>query len=456
MRPEQVSGRRFNVLGAAESGVAAAALLQRHGARVFVSERQPGEKMAEAKNTLDSLGIASEFGGNSGKITDADVLVISPGVPSDAPAVRAATAAGLRVVSELEVASWFCQGPIVAITGTNGKTTTTTLVGEIFKAAGFPTVVGGNISPAFSEVVGTVTRDTVVVLEVSSFQLDHSATFHPRVSVLLNITPDHLDRYGNSFERYSEAKTRVFLRQGEDDTLIYNADDSECVRQVKAKAPRAVRVLPLSVQRPLTEGGLVEQGRLVTVVDGQRQDIVGVEEVGIPGLHNRYNTLAAALAAVALGVPTGIIRETVKKFSGVEHRLEFVRDVGGVRYVNDSKATNVDSVWYALQSFNAPIVLMLGGRDKGNDYARLYDLVRKHVRAIVAIGESADKVTKAFEGRLPLRQAKTMEEAVHMCAEIAVRGDVVLLSPACASFDWFKNYMHRGNIFKEIVGALPQ
>jgi len=454
MEHPAVDGKRFSVLGAARSGLAVAALLKRHGARVFVSDSAPAERMGEARQELEALGVASEFGTNSELVLEADTLVLSPGVPSDVSQVRLALDRGIQVVSEVEVASWFCRAPVIAVTGTNGKTTTATLTGRIFEDAGERTVVAGNIGTAFSQIADAVPPQARVVLEISSFQLDHCITFKPRVSVLLNITPDHLDRYQHSFEKYSSAKSRVFGMQAAGDTLIYNADGPETVRQVEERAPASLSLLPFSAVRTLAAGAFVEQGNLITVLGGMRSEVISTEKIGIRGTHNLYNAMASALSAVSLGVPAGAVRSSLAAFHGVEHRLEFVRDHDGVHYVNDSKATNVDSVWYALQSFHEPIILMLGGRDKGNDYGRLKELIQKNVRAIVAIGESAGKVAAAFAGVRPVHTASSMEEAVRTCAAIARAGDVVLLSPACASFDWFENYEHRGRVFKQLVQAL--
>ncbi len=454
MSPRTVEGKRVSVIGAARSGRAIAALLVRKGARVFVSDRAPEERMQEAAGEFRSLNIQAEFGGNSERVLEADLIVVSPGVPSDLPVLREAVTRGITVASELEAASWYCRGTVVGITGTNGKTTTTTLAGTLLKDAGLNAVVAGNIGTAFSEVVETVDRATTAVLEVSSFQLDYCIDFRPQVSVLLNITPDHLDRYEHSFERYSDAKTKIFMKQRKGDTLIYNLDDAETVRQVETKAPGDVRRLPFSVERRLEEGAWVESGRLVTSVAGKRSTVVPIAGIGIPGVHNLANAMAGTLVATVLGSAPGSLAKTLERFKGVEHRLEFVREFRGVRYVNDSKATNIDSVWYALQSFDRPIVLILGGRDKGNDYARLYDLVRNHVRAIVAIGESSGKVVKAFTGIRSVDTAENMEDAVDLCMRRAQPGDVVLLSPACASFDWFDNYEHRGKVFKNIVMEL--
>lgn len=451
-----LKNKRFSILGAARSGLAVAALLKEHGASVFVSEKAPADKMQQAATELERMGVPFEFGSNTGRVLEADAVVLSPGVPSSLPLVREALAKGVSVVSELEVGSWFCQAPIVAVTGTNGKTTTTTLIGEIFADAGRQAIIAGNIGTAFSLEAGKAGPDSVAILEVSSFQLDHIAAFRPRVSIILNITPDHLDRYEHSFEKYIASKCRIFENQREGDVLIYNWDDDVTRREVDRLADPGVTRLPFSIVRTLESGAWVEAGDLVTMVYGTKARIVPVMQIGIKGGHNRYNSMAASLAAQAMGIPASTIGSTLMSFQGVEHRLEFVRELDGVKYVNDSKATNVDSVWYAVQSFDSPIVIMLGGRDKGNDYSRLRDLMRKHVRAIVAIGESADKVVQAFGSEFPVRRAVTMEEAVQTGAELARPGDVVLLSPACASFDWFENYEHRGRVFKEIVRSLNE
>ena len=454
MQPKTLDGKRVSILGAARSGRAVAAMLSAKGAKVFVSDRAPAERLAEAVEEFRAQNIPAEFGANSARVLDADLIVVSPGVPSDLPLLRDALARGITVASELEVAWWFCRGSVVAITGTNGKTTTTTLTGNLLENAGFKTMVGGNIGTAFAQLIENVDRNTTVVLEVSSFQLDYCIDFRPQVSVLLNITPDHLDRYDHAFEKYSDAKTKIFARQREGDTLVYNVDDPETVRQVTANAPAGIRRLPFSVTRRLDEGAWVENGRLTTMLDGKRQSILPIGSIGIPGMHNVSNAMAATLAAMVMGAQPNTVAKTLEQFKGVEHRLEFVREFKGIKFVNDSKATNVDSVWYALQSYDTPIVLILGGRDKGNDYTRLHEPVKNHVRAIVAIGESAGKVVKAFEGIRVVDTAETMEDAVDLCARRAQPGDVVLLSPACASFDWFENYEHRGRVFKKIVMEL--
>jgi len=441
------------VIGGARSGLAVAALLKNHGAQVFLSEKAPSNSMVSVRAELEQMGISSEFGGNTERVLDADTIVVSPGVPSDVPIVKQARARGIPLVSELEVAAWFCDGPIVAITGTNGKTTTTSLTGRMFEDARLPSVVAGNIGTAFSDAVGKMPSGGTAILEVSSFQLDYIVSFRPRVAVLLNVTPDHLDRYEHSFEKYTASKRRIFENQNDGDALVYNVDDPVTRSQVEY-APRAIQRLPFSVRSQLPQGAFLDRGTMVAVVKGERSELLPPEEMSLRGIHNLANAMAATLAARFMGVRASSIRATLRNFRGVEHRLEFVRERNGVWFVNDSKATNVDSVWYALQSYTQPIIVIIGGRDKGNDYSRLYELVQKRVKTVIAIGESAEKVVDAFSKLAPVARATSMEEAVEMGAAMAAPGDVVLLSPACASFDWFQNYEHRGRMFKDAVMKL--
>ena len=454
MTKQTVAGRSVTVLGAARSGAAVARLLQRNGASVFVSDSGSGERLKPYLSELESLNIEYETEKHTPRALEAELLVISPGIPSSVPVVQEAQSRGLRVVSELEVASWFCPAPIIAVTGTNGKTTTTALIGRMLEDQKKKHIVAGNIGIAFSSLVDRLDRDSIAVLEVSSFQLDHIETFRPHVSVILNITPDHLDRYDRDFARYAASKSRVFENQTEDDFLIFNSNDAETQNQVRGRSNMRPRLLPFGTGETFDEGAFTDNGELITILRGKRAAVVPANEISIPGIHNLYNSMAATLAGQIAGVSVPSLRATLKNFKGVEHRLEFVRELDGVRYVNDSKATNVDSVWYALQSFKEPIVLLLGGRDKGNDYSKLYGLVDRHVKAIVAIGESADKVVAAFSSRKQVLRAGSMKEAVISARAQAAPGDVVLLSPACASFDWFKDYEHRGVVFKEIVNAL--
>jgi UDP-N-acetylmuramoylalanine--D-glutamate ligase len=450
---KNIKGKKVSVIGGARSGLAVAKLLKKLGADVFISDMKKIEEIKYVKFTtqeLDSLGIKYEFGGHSDRVFDCDFIVISPGVPSNADVVVKAKNMGIKVLSEIEVASWFCKAPIVAVTGTNGKTTTTSLIGFIFRNAGFRTVVAGNIGSPFSDIVFDADEKSVVVLEVSSFQLDHIETFKPRVAVLLNITPDHLDRYA-SFGDYILSKFRIFKNQNSDDFAVYNYDDE--IVQPYVESLNLVK-MPFSVAERLPVGAFIDEGYIVLKFENKEERIIKMGELKIRGIHNVYNSLAAALAARAMEVKDEIIRESLKAFEGVAHRLEFVREINGVKFINDSKATNVNSLWYALESFDEPIILIAGGRDKGNDYSKVYDLVKRKVKLIVAIGESKEKIYNEFKTLTNVIKVNSMEEAVKISFENASPGDVVLLSPACASFDMFEDYEHRGEVFKKLVNEL--
>jgi UDP-N-acetylmuramoylalanine--D-glutamate ligase len=451
MNVHNLDSKTVTVLGAARSGVAAAELLASRGARVLVSDQQPADLLRQSIERLAGKGIAVETGGRTDRVYDCSLMIVSPGVPSNAPIVLKALEKHIRVVSELEAASWFCPCPIIAVTGSNGKTTTATLIGRILGDAKKKHVVAGNIGTAFSSVVLGLAETDLAVLEVSSFQLDHCETFHPDVSVILNITEDHMDRYNHSMEQYAASKARVFMNQRDNDVVVYSADDEWAAKAIRTAQ---CRTLPFSYHRSLKEGAFAENGTLMLSLDGKQTDVVSLDQISIRGIHNAYNAMASVLVGSLFGASTASMRNTLRNFKGVEHRLEFVREVNGVRYVNDSKATNVDSVWYALQAFDQPLVVLMGGRDKGNDYGRLKDLVRKRVKLIIAIGESAEKVEQAFKGQTLVVKASSMDQAVRTAAHRAARGDIVLLSPACASFDWFRNYEHRGQVFKELVEKL--
>ncbi len=454
METSSVRGKRISVIGAARSGLAVAQLLRQRGAIVFVTDSSREELLASSTSVLRSLGIEVETGAHTKRALDSDLIVVSPGIPSTLPILREAEGRGVKIISELELASWFCRAPIIGVTGTNGKTTTTSLIGRIFHDAKRRHYVGGNIGIPFSSLIPDLDENAVAILEISSFQLDHISSFRPRVSVLLNITPDHLDRYEGNFEKYVESKCRIFKNQTIQDYLLYNFDDEQIFNHVKRLATTHVRAIPFGLQQRYGEGAFIEQGKLVTVFEKKRSEIIEIDRISIRGVHNLYNSMAATLVGVIFNIPVPSLRATLSNFKGIEHRLEFVRELHGVTYVNDSKATNTDSVAYALQSFKQPIILMLGGRDKGNDYSLLHALVRKHVRSVVAIGESADKVYHAFSGVVKVVKAHSMQEAVHTASSLASPGDVVLLSPACASFDWFENYEHRGRSFKQFVNSL--
>jgi UDP-N-acetylmuramoylalanine--D-glutamate ligase len=461
MREQDLSGKKISVLGAERSGIAAAILLQRHGADVFVSDAAAADKISESLTALIVKGIAYEAGGHSERVYDADLIVISPGVPSTAPVVIEAQRRKIPIVAEIEAASWLCPSPIIAVTGSNGKTTTVTLLERMLFDAKKPHVLAGNIGTAFSAVVDDVTTETAVVLEVSSFQLDTIDTFRPSIALVLNITQNHLNRYGSSMERYADAKARIIMNQTPDDVLIWNLDDEWSRKKI---AGGKARQLQMSLRERVNEGAFVEEGILIVRLNGTSIPIISADEISIRGEHNLYNAMAASLAARLLGVEPASIRGTLRNFKGVEHRQEFVRTVNGITYINNSKATTVEAVAAALKSYTEPIVLLLGGMDKGNDYTTIYDLVKEHVRAIVATGASADTIEKNFNGRVPVRRVETsgtvipnrlsMEQAVAVASSLAQPGDVVLLAPACTSFDWFRDYEERGRVFKSIVNSL--
>jgi UDP-N-acetylmuramoylalanine--D-glutamate ligase len=447
-----IRGKRFSILGAGRSGLAVARLLKTRRAKVFLSEAAKKNKYEDAAKEMDEIGVEYEFGDNTHRVLEADYVVLSPGVPLDAPMVKLAREKNIKIISEIEVAFDQCESPVVAITGTNGKTTTTTLIGEIFKKAGWNTQVAGNIGLAFSEIVDQAKGEkSVVVLEVSSFQLDTIDTFRPKVSAILNITPDHLDRYKN-YEAYIQSKFRIVENQKGHDVFVYNHDD-ETVRNFSDTV--TVRTLGFSLKEELKQGAYLQGEDIVLRIGREKEVLMNRNEIGIPGPHNLMNAMAAALMARAMSVEFDAIRETLREFKGVEHRIEFVRELNGVKYYNDSKATNVDSMYYALGSFKEPIVLIAGGKDKGNDYTQVKSLVEEHVKAIVTVGKGAEKIEKFFKGMKPIHSAgMSMEEAVRLACTAAAPGDVVLLSPACASFDMFDNYEHRGRVFKELVNQL--
>jgi len=459
MTPSDVRTKQVTVVGGARSGRAVAQLLAEAGANVFLTEQgPPTEGLEEA---LDATGVDYEFEGHTSRALDANMFVLSPGVPTQSNIAQQALRSGIPMYSEIEAASWFCDAPIVAITGTNGKTTTTSLTGHVFRNAlvddrDRETLVAGNIGFPFSDYVTDVAPQDVVVLEVSSFQLDHVDTFHPRVSVLLNITPDHLDRYDNDFHAYAQAKFRILHNQGPGDAVVYNRDD-KLVRDYveRAAEEQGVRALGITLSDEPGPGAFLQDDRILLRIDNEDESLMQRDELALRGRHNLYNSLAAAVSARVMEVESDVVRESLAGFEGVPHRLEEVRTIDDVLYVNDSKATNVNAVWYALESFARPVVLIAGGRDKGNDYTDLKPLIRKNVRAVVAMGESADTVYDELGAEADDRaRARTMEEALDRAQRFAQPGDAVLLSPACSSFDMYESYEERGNIFRRLVKTL--
>jgi len=443
--------KRVLVVGLGKSGVASALFLKDRGARVTVSDtKSPDELRDEIPRLLDQ-GIAVETGGHGERtFRGQDLIVVSPGVPVDAPPLVQARASGEPVIGELELAAQHLPGPIVAITGSNGKTTTTTLTGEILAAGGVPTVVGGNIGTPAISLVPRARGDTVIVLEVSSFQLETIQTFRPKVAVILNITPDHLDRH-RTFQTYVDAKARILENQQASDFAVLNQDDPTC--QTLAGRSRA-QLFWFSRKGEVKQGAWVRAGRLLFRDAAGQREIMPVSEIPLKGAHNVENVLAAICSGMLLGCPLDKLRLAVRNFKAVEHRLEYVATVRGVEYYNDSKATNVDAAIKALESFPANIHLILGGKDKGSDYRVLNQLLRERVKRVYTIGAAAEKIESQIRGAAEIVHAQTLENAVRRAAVAAQPGDIVLLAPACASFDQFQSYNHRGRVFKELVHAL--
>jgi len=445
-----LKNKRVLVVGLGASGVAAALFLQSRGAQVTVSDAKPQEQLGQEIPVLLDHGIAVETGGHGERtFRGQDFIVVSPGVPVDSPPLVQARALGESVIGEIELACRFLPKKIVAITGSNGKTTTTTLAGEIIAAGGFPTVVGGNIGTPAISLVERTTPETVVVLEVSSFQLETIQTFRPKIAVVLNITPDHLDRH-HTFANYTAAKARIFENQQAGDFAVLNADDPNCV--ALAGLTRA-QLFWFSRNTEVKQGAYVREGR-VLFRDQEQREIMLASEIPLKGAHNGENTLAAICVGVLMGCETARIRKAVQDFKAVEHRLEYVATIRGVEYYNDSKATNVDATIKALESFPANIHLILGGKDKDSDYTLLSGLLRQRVKRVYTIGAAAEKIESQIKSGAEVDRAGTLETALKRASATAEAGDVVLLAPACASFDQFKNYEHRGRVFKEVVKAL--
>jgi UDP-N-acetylmuramoylalanine--D-glutamate ligase len=451
----ELNNKRVLVVGLGKSGLASALFLKAHGARVTVSDTKSGDELRNEIPTLLDHGITVETGGHGERtFREQDLIVVSPGVPVDAPLLAQARTLGESVIGEIELAAQFLPGPIVAITGSNGKTTTTTLVGEILTAGGLHALVGGNIGTPAISLAGQAKPESVIVLEVSSFQLETIQTFRPKVAVVLNVTPDHLDRH-QTLESYVNAKARIFENQRDEDFAVLNEDDPTCVTMA---ARTRAQVFWFSRQKEVKQGAWVREGNILFRDGAQQSEVMQVSELPLKGAHNLENVLAAVCADALMGCTPEKIREAVRDFKAVEHRLEFVATIRGVDYYNDSKATNVDATIKALESFPANIHLILGGKDKGSDYTVLNDLLRQRVKRVYTIGAAAAKIESQIassrSGAVEVVHAETLENALRKANAVAEPGDVVLLAPACASFDQFKNYEQRGQAFKEIVRGL--
>jgi UDP-N-acetylmuramoylalanine--D-glutamate ligase len=441
--------KRVLIVGLGKSGLAAARFVKAQGAHVTVTDTKTLAELQEEIPPLLAEGIAVETGGHVERTFDnQDLIIVSPGVALDTiPFLRAHPE---KVIGEIELAAQFFPGRIIAITGSNGKTTTTALTGQVIQNGGFPTLVGGNIGTPAISLVGEGTEDTVAVLEVSSFQLETIRTFRPHIAVLLNITPDHLDRH-RTFAAYRDAKARIFENQQASDFAVLNADDPSCAGlETRTRA----QVFGFSRRREPNQGAYVHQGRIFFRNSSGQREIMPVSDIPLPGAHNLENVLAAVCAGVLSDVEPRRIRKAVQEFAAVEHRLEYVASIRGVAYYNDSKATNVDATIKALESFPANIHLILGGKDKAGDYSLLNELLRERVKCVYTIGAAAQKIESQIRGAAAVVHAETLENAIRRAAEAGQSGDVVLLAPACASFDQFRNFEHRGMVFKEVVRSL--
>lgn len=443
----------ITIVGTAKSGMAAALLAKRKGFKPFVTELKNKEDLLGVSEQLKKNEIEFEMGGHSGRGTsNCDLIVTSPGVPPGSDLLSSAEKKGIKIISELEF-GWMNlnNNPTIAITGTNGKTTTTALTEYIFKQAGRKAIAAGNIGTPLSSIADNVDSDTYIILEVSSYQLDRIDKFRPDVAAILNLSPDHTAYHGN-VENYYKSKWKISSNQSGKNLLILNNDDA-VLSGMNYRTD--ARIAKFSVS-PVDWGIYVKGGILRTNLNKQHnlEDIMPIEEIGLPGIHNLYNSMAATLSARAFEIRNEDIRDSLASFQGVEHRLEFVRTINGIDFINDSKATNINATWFALISYKKPLVWIAGGRGDSNDYSVLDEAVAKNVKAIVAIGEDADNIFNHYCSKTRVVKAKTMEEAVEFSYEIANPGEIVLFTPACKSFDMFMNFEHRGQIFKEIVNEL--
>lgn len=446
-----LTGKRVLVVGLGRSGVAAARLLQAHGAYVTVTDQKSQDELKEPVAALSGLPIRFQLGGHeTSSLLSADLVVISPGVPIHRPFIQEAEGRGIPVIGEIELAADFISAPILAITGTNGKSTTTTLVGEILKTAGKKVFVGGNLGRPLSEAVAEPRRPwDFVVAEVSSFQLERVKAFRPKIGAYLNLTPDHLDRHG-TLKAYAMLKARLFENQGTEDFAVLNADDPEVCRTSQSLRSQVVW---FSRMRPIDPGVYLDGPDLVSTIGGKRS-VFQRSDLRLKGVHNLENVLATVAITQLAGCDDDVIAKTLKQFSGLEHRLEWIREKDGVTYINDSKGTNIGAAIRSLESFSQPIIWIAGGREKGTDFSVLRAVVQSRVKEAILYGEARGKLRQALDGATRIKEAEKLSEAVVLAASIAVPGDVVLLSPACASFDQFRDFEERGKAFKEAVKRL--
>ncbi|MGA9884458.1 MAG: UDP-N-acetylmuramoyl-L-alanine--D-glutamate ligase [Candidatus Acidiferrales bacterium] len=451
MRPGiDLSGKRLLVVGLARTGVVTSLFAAGYGAVVTATDEKPETELRETAERLRAAGVKLELGTrNADAFLQQDLIVVSPGVPFKLAQLDLARSRGIPVWSEIELAWRFLRGKLIGVTGSNGKTTTTALIAHILKTATIPTLVGGNIGTPLLALVETSTDSTVTVAEVSSFQLEAVEAFRPEIGVLLNLTPDHLDRHA-SFEEYATAKMRLFDRQLDRDAAVLNADDPEVARRM----PSRPQIYWFSRQKRVAQGTFLRDGQIVFRDRGSEFALARRDQISLRGEHNIENALAACAAAYLAGAEPAAIAAGVKSFRAVEHRLEFVAEIGGVTYYNDSKATNVDAALKAIEAFPGSLFVILGGKDKGSPYTPLREPLHARAKTVLLIGAAAEKIAADLGDAVPCIHAGTLERAIERAAERARPGDIVLLAPACSSFDQFENYEHRGRVFKEVVARL--
>ena len=445
------SGKKIAIVGAVRSGIGAAKLIKKLKGIPFVSDSSDNEKIRKSVDVLNALDINYEVGGHTSRVYESEAMVVSPGVPQNSEIIKTARDKKIKLISELELASSVCKGNIIAITGTNGKTTTTSLCGHVFNGCGGKTYTAGNIGLAFSEVALDVKENEFAAVEVSSFQLDLIDKFKPKVAVILNITPDHLNRYENNYQNYINSKMKIFENQDGKDYLIINRDNDVIMNSLTKHSSTDYY---FSLNTESKNGCFLSGAEIIFLKNDKEEFRCSLSDINLRGEHNYANAMAVIIAAKIFGLDNEKIIEGLRTFKGVEHRLEFVREINGVKYINDSKATNVDSVWYALRSFDQSIYLILGGQDKGNDYNQIRDLVLGKVKKIYAIGSSAEKVFNFFHHDVKVEIKQSLEDVITAVNSEARENEIVLLSPACASFDMFNDYEHRGKVFKEAVNNL--
>lgn len=443
---------KVTILGSARSGLAAAKLAKEKGYEVFVSEYKKNDSVVDAANFLLHEGIDAEFGGHSTKVFDCDEIIISPGIPPHSEIVKKAIARGIPIISEIEFAARYTNNPIIAVTGTNGKTTTTSLITHILNHSGRKAISVGNIGTAMASVVNSLDEETIIVAEVSSSQLEFTKEFCPEVALILNISPDHISWHG-SYQKYVESKWKISSKQSPKNLLILNSEDDE-LQNIKFTNAKIAKFGIKNVDWGIRISG---EKLIINLIDKkQKEEIMLTNELSLPGIHNAYNSMAAALAVRAFEISNEDIRDSLMCFSGVEHRLEKSGIYDDVEYVNDSKATNINATWYALSSYERPLIWLAGGLGDNNDYTALDKYVESNVKAIIAIGEEQDAIFQHYCTKKRVIKADSLYNAILEAKNISESGDIVLFSPACKSFDMFMNFEHRGEMFKEFVKQINE